>query len=287
MVAPVMISLAAAQVNMIIDKALASLLPEGSASYLNYASKLQMIFFSVIVVSLMTVLFTKQSELASQEEHKGIYLLTKKNLSMILLIIFPITFGLMFLNQEVAQIAYMRNNFSFQDASITGWLLCLYASIILFQTIGDMLTKMLFALKETKKPMITTIVGISVNISLNLILMKVIGIYGLALATSISALTRMLLSIYFSSKYYRSEISTMYSASIGKYFLSSLLMILILWIIKTYTPVGRLSLYPFTTISIVIGVVVYFVALRLTKTQELDEAKDLLLAYAARLKSRK
>lgn len=57
----------------------------------------------------------------------------------------------------------------------------------------SVLTRGFYALQDTKTPMINATIGVAINIVLNLILSKYMGIGGLALATSISAIVTTVL----------------------------------------------------------------------------------------------
>ena len=71
--------------------------------------------------------------------------------------------------------------------SLTSGALCCYTAGLCFLAIRDTLVKVFYAYKETKIPTTTSILAIMLNIGLNLLLSKIWGINGLAIATSFSA----------------------------------------------------------------------------------------------------
>lgn len=266
---PILLSLGVTQINVVVDRSLSSLLPAGSASYLNYASKIQGIFYAIVIVSFTTVLFPKQSELASQKNYKAIFKLTSDNMSFLLLLIFPITAGLMFLSQEVAQVIYMRNQFTLLDAQITGKISFFYTGIILFQAISDMIAKMFFSMKETKKPMISTLIGVFSNIVLNLILIRIWGIYGLAIATLLSVVIRMGILIIMAQPYFTRENIPLFKLSVLKIVMATATMIGGIWVLSVYTPLKEISTIPYILAIAMVGAVIYFLMLFILKTDEL------------------
>lgn len=283
MLPPTLVGTAAYQINTLIDRSLASLLPSGNTSYLNYADKLQGIVYSIMVVALLTVLFPTQSEYASKKEFKKLYSLTRENLSMMLLLVFPLAIGLMFLSQEITQIAYMRNQFTYTDAFITGNILLCYGGMVLFQSVAEMFSRTFFAIKETRKQMYAAFVSIAVNIVLNVIMIRPFGVYGLALATTLSTFVRMATLMWMSKDYYRKSGEIMVSPSTLKYFASSLIMLGALFGFRFLTK-DTLGLYGYSLISVIIGATVYFIVLFLLRTNELIQLRDMAIGFAKRMR---
>jgi putative peptidoglycan lipid II flippase len=283
MLPPTLIGTAAYQLNTLIDRSLASLLPSGNTSYLNYADKLQGIVYSIMVMALLTVLFPTQSEYASKKEFKKLYSLTRENLSLMLLLVFPLAVGLMFLSQEITQIAYMRNQFSYVDAVITGNILLCYGGIVLFQSTAEMFSRTFFAMKETKKQMFAALISIGSNIILNLILIRPLGVYGLALATTLAAFVRVAVLMWMSKDNYRQSDEKMLSSSIKKYFVSAMMMLGIL-IGFQFLFKDTLGLYGYSIISVIIGATVYFIVLSLLRTNELIQLRDMASGFVNRMR---
>lgn len=283
MLPPTLIATAAYQLNTLIDRSLASLLPSGNTSYLYYADRLQGIIYSIMVVALLTVLFPKQAEYASKKEYKQLYSLTRENLSLMLLLVLPLAIGLMFLSREITQIAYMRDQFTFQDAYVTGNILLCYGAIVIFQSAAEMFSRVLFAMKETKKQMYATLVSVGFNIIMNIILMRPLGVYGLALATTLSAFVRLVILMCMSKKDYDRHNEKMLPSSVVKYCIASLVMLVVLIVIRGGLK-NKLGLYGYTFTSVTIGAMVYFIALILLRTDELIELKDMTIKFLNRVR---
>lgn len=282
MVMPILLSIGATQINVVVDRSLSSLLPAGSASYLNYASKIQGIFYSIVIVSFTTVLFPKQSELASRENYKGILKLTSDNLSFLLLLVFPVTAGLMLLSQEISRVIYMRNQFTIIDAEITGNISFFYTGIILFQAISDMIAKMFFSMKETRKPMISTIAGVITNIILNFIFIRIWGLYGLAFATLISVIIRMVILIIYAKPLYKKNQEKLFNASTLKILFATVIMIIFLLLFRTMNMFNQVGDISFIMIFSIIGACIYFCFLYFLKTPELFAMLELFRGYLVR-----
>lgn len=268
LVLPVLLSMTATQINLVVDRALASLLPEASASYLSYASKIQNLFNAVFVVSIASVLFKSQAEYAADRNYKKVFEITRNNLQMVMLFVIPAVAGLMFLSTDVIKLAFMRNQFLLKDAIVTGKVLFIYAGLILFQTLGDMLSRLYFALKEAKKPVVATTLAVVINIILNFILIKYMGIYGLALATLIASCSRVLILVAYVHSDPRFEGKLLFGFSLVHFFIGSGVMSLCLWAISNLSFIGNLSTFSYLLISFVVGIFSYILYLYIAKVEE-------------------
>ncbi|MEY8304574.1 lipid II flippase MurJ [Anaerosalibacter bizertensis] len=133
----------------------------------------------------------------------------------------------------------------------------------------EIISRAFYSLQDTKTPMINGIIGVVVNIILNLILSKYMGLGGLALATSISAIfCTILLFISFRKKVGPFGIKHITISSI-KILCASLIMGVVaklLYNILIKNIGANLALIA----AIIIGALVYFVMIYFMKIDEVD-----------------
>ncbi len=99
------------------------------------------------------------------------------------------------------KLLFGRGAFGIQAISMTTTALFYYSIGMLGFALRDILSMAFYSIQDTKTPMINSTIAIFLNIILNLILSKHMGIGGLALATSISTIfCTILLSISFKKK---------------------------------------------------------------------------------------
>lgn len=185
MVVPVFIGAAVNEVNVIIDKTLVSGMQQGSIASLNYASKLIGFITGVFIVSILTIVYPKMSEMSAKLKIKELNIYTKKILSIISLIIIPITIITIFYSRDIVMIIFQRGTFNEESTYMTAIALSSYAIGLIGIGYREVLTKVYFSLKDTKTPMINGAVAVILNIILNIILIKQIGFVGSAISTSI------------------------------------------------------------------------------------------------------
>lgn len=186
MALPLLISTSVSQINVLIDRTLASNIIQGGISALNYANKLNLVINGTVVMAMTTVVFPKISTLASNFEDEKVNIILDMSIKYIVLILAPITIGTMIFSKEIVKILFGRGTFDSSAISLTAGALFFYSISMMFLGIREIITRVYYSYGDTKTPTINAIIGVIINIVLNLILSNFMGINGLALATSLS-----------------------------------------------------------------------------------------------------
>lgn len=196
MTVPIFVGQIMFEINAMIDKSLASTLPEGSVTALDYAYKVATLVYGSVVAPISTIIYPKFSEDVINDKIENVKVLLGKTLRVILIIIIPIVGGIVLLSEEVIKVLFFRGAFSLDAVKVTSEALIIYAGCILPVSLRIICEKIFYAKKETKIPMINSLVGIIINIILNLLLVKEFLHKGLALATTISSVVTILLFMF-------------------------------------------------------------------------------------------
>jgi putative peptidoglycan lipid II flippase len=170
----------------VINRILASGLGSGNISSLDYAGKVAVIINSVFIYSLATVLYPSY---AKNSDNLGSFtLIFAKSMRMVSLITIPLVAGLIVLKTPVVQILFQRGAFSSENTRVTADTLAIMSIGIIGVGFREFLNRAFFALKDTRTPMINGLIAISLNIIFNITFVRIMGIYGLALGTTLSSL---------------------------------------------------------------------------------------------------
>ena len=272
LVMPVLVGSAVQQINVIIDKTLASDLIEGSISALSYASRVNDMVISVFVAAITTVVFPMLSKAFSKDNKNEVKHILNQGINIILIITVPATVGLILLSKPLIQLFFERGAFSPNATIMTSEALVFYSLGLVGSALRLMLNKVFYSFQDTKTPMTNGVIAVLLNVVLNLILIKPMGHKGLALATSISAtITTLLLFVDLRKKVGHLGYSKMLYALI-KTVVASAIMGVVVYLL--YYKAG--VLLPQTKIiqmimllaSVAAGVVVYFMLLLLMKVDE-------------------
>ena len=187
LVGPVFISTGVNQLNTIIDRALASGLTEGSVSALNYSSEVANIVTQVIILSLTTILYPQMTRLFATNEKKSQSDFTEKYISIVTLLVLPLT-GLIFIfSKEIIQILFGRGAFDTSTVEFVSRALKIYALGIIGASFRDVLNKVFYSMKNTVIPMVNGVIAVVCNIIMNFALVGQYKYLGLAIATALSS----------------------------------------------------------------------------------------------------
>lgn len=190
---PVIIGVSVNQINVLIDRTLASSIVEGGITALNYASRLNGFVQGLFISPIVTVLYPTISKMVAENNIKGLKKSVAESISVISLLVVPIIIGSMLFATPVVDLLFGRGAFDIKALSMTSNALFFYSIGMLGFGLRDVLSRAFYSMQDTKTPMINATVGVIINIVLNLILSKYLGIGGLALATSISAIVTTVL----------------------------------------------------------------------------------------------
>lgn len=192
-VVPITLGVGIAEINRIIDKAIASGLAEGSISALNYANKLTTVLASLILSAVSSVAFKQFTEDYVKQDNENRNCTLNQYLSILIAILCPITIGAIILKKEIIIMAFGRGAFGEKAVIQTVEVFQYYILGIVFIAVREILSKFIYSTGDTKTPMINSGISVIINLILNIVLSKYLKAGGLALATTISGIVACVL----------------------------------------------------------------------------------------------
>ncbi len=266
---PVMLGISVNQINILVDRTIASRLVIGGISALNYANKVNMLIQGVFVLAIVTVMYPKLTLMFSENKMSEAKKMVSGVINAITFLVLPATFGTMIFAKELITLMYGRGSFGAEAIQLTATGLYFYSIGMLAFGIREAISRVFYSMQDTKTPMINATIGMVVNIILNIILSRYLGIGGLALATSIAALfTTFLLFIALRKKIGSFGIKQM-SITFFKILFASSIMGLIAKLSFNYL-VQFLAQNLSLLAAIAIGALSYFVIIYFMKIEDVD-----------------
>ena len=266
---PIVLGVSANQINVLVDRTLASSIAVGGISALNYASRLNGFVQGMFVTTVSSVMYPMISKMAAQNNMNGLKKSVSEAINIINLLVIPATVGAMVFAEPIVKLLFGRGAFDPQAISMTSDALFYYSIGMIGFGLREVLSNAFYSLQDTKTPMINGAIAMGMNIILNIILSKFLGIGGLALATSISAI--FCTGLLFISL--RKKIGAFGMKEITISFIKILLASLGMGVVANLACgilLNNISANLSLIVSICIGVVFYFVIIFLMKIEEVD-----------------
>jgi putative peptidoglycan lipid II flippase len=266
---PALVGTSTSQINLMAGKSIASRIAEGGITALNYARQLEGFITGTIVQSTYTVVYPDMARKAANNDIEGLKRTLSSALTLVSLLIIPGTIGAMVFAEPIVKMFFNRGAFDDQAARMTSMAWFYYSTGMLWFGVRALMVRAFYALQDTKSPVINSFIGVAINIFLNIVLYRFLGIGGLALAVSISEFISMiLLMIVLRRKIGSLHLQKYILASI-KIFLVSLFMGYVAhqaYQFLTFLYDKNLSLI----LSIILGTVIYTVAILFMKIEVVD-----------------
>ena len=100
----------------------------------------------------------------------------------------PATVGLIVLAEPIVALIYERGTFTPYDTVATAAALMFYAPGLLGYSAVKIASPTFYSLRDSRTPVIVSVISVGANLALNLALVRVLGFRGLALGTAIAAI---------------------------------------------------------------------------------------------------
>jgi putative peptidoglycan lipid II flippase len=192
---PTIFGAAVYQINILVGTLLASLLPEGSVSYLYYADRLVQFPLGIFAQAAATAVLPSLSRQAANGDHAGMGDTFGHAMSMVLFVTIPAMVGLIVLRDPIVALLFKRGAFDAHTTRLTSDALLYYALGLWAFAAVRIVVSTFYAMQDTRTPVKTAPVSIAVNILLGVVLMGPMKHCGLALATSLASMVNLLLLV--------------------------------------------------------------------------------------------
>ena len=182
--------------NPIVDQYFSAQLVVGSIAALNYGIKIPAFAISIGSMALGNVLLPYFSKLAV-DDIKSLYIKLMRLLKYVFICSSIIAVIAILTSYPTVMIIFERDAFVRDDTIIVSKIQQMYLLQLPFYLVGIMMIRFLTAINKNNFMVFTSIISLLLNLILNYILMKLMGVYGLALSTSIvSIVIGVVLYIY-------------------------------------------------------------------------------------------
>ncbi len=195
---PIALGLVVSNVQIVIDRRLASSTGDSSIAWMRDATTLIQFPHGLVAVAISLAVLPTLSRLSASGDREGFHQTLGLGLRLVLVLIIPATLGLLVLAQPAISLIFEHGKFTAHDTFWTAWALRYYLAGLVFAAIDWPLNYAFYARQDTLTPALVGILSVGIYLVVALVLIRPLGMLGLVLADSTKhlghALTMLILT---------------------------------------------------------------------------------------------
>ncbi|MEW6744058.1 MAG: murein biosynthesis integral membrane protein MurJ [Planctomycetota bacterium] len=190
--APLLVGLAASQLNVLVDRLVAEGLVagDGAVTHLYVAQRMIQFPLGLVSIAISTAAFPHFARLVATNDRAGLASTLFGSMRSGLFLSVPAFVGLLLLADPIMELLFLRGEFTQANTAASARALVAYAAGIPFLTATMLLVRAYYALNRYRTAVTATLVSVAFNIVADFILVYWMQETGIALATSLAALVQ-------------------------------------------------------------------------------------------------
>jgi putative peptidoglycan lipid II flippase len=187
LIAPGIAGLAATQISILVNTFLATSQGPGAVSWLNYAFRLMQFPIGIFGASLASATLPLVAEKWVNRDFSAARDTLLSSLRKTFAVNLPASVGLACLGSPVIALIFQYGRFTSEDTRATALALAMYAFGLTAYSAVKILVPACYAMGNTRAPVLSSVISVTVAVILNFLLIRPLGYWGLALGTSVGA----------------------------------------------------------------------------------------------------
>ncbi len=197
---PVLLSSVVASSGLLVDQAMAAMLPAGSVSALVFANRFVSVVVTLMAGAVSTSVVPYFSSMIAEQDW-GACRRTLRTWSWAMAAVsVPVTALLIAGAQPLVRITLQHGSFGPADTAVVKTVLAMYAIQIPFFVVSRVFYRFVVAMRRTDLVLYGGIVNLALDVALNLVLMRWLGVAGIALATSLWTIATLVFFGYWAKR---------------------------------------------------------------------------------------
>ncbi len=195
---PVLLSAVLASGGLLVDQSMAAMLPAGSVSALVYGGRFVSVVLALLAGAISTAVTPYFSRMIAVGDWAGCRRAVRSWVRLTALISAPIAVLLIAGAHGVVRVALQHGAFGPRDTAVVARVLAMFAIQIPFFVASRVHYRFIIAMRRTDLALYCGMLNLILDVVLNLVLMRWLGVAGIALATSLWMVSTFLLLGYWS-----------------------------------------------------------------------------------------
>jgi putative peptidoglycan lipid II flippase len=204
---PVLLSGVVASGGLLVDQAMAAMLPAGSVSALAYANRFVSVVVTLLAGAVSSAVVPHFSRMIAHEDWTGCRHTLRTWVRLTALVSTPIALLLIGGSHWLIRTAFQHGVFGPRDTELVTPVLMMYAIQIPFYVSSRVFYRFLVALRRTDLIFYCGALNLGLDVVLNLVLMRWMGVAGIALATSLWMVSTFVFLWYWSWRLLPKEVA--------------------------------------------------------------------------------
>ena len=197
---PVVLSFVVASGGLLADQAMAAMLPPGSVSALVYGNRFVSVIITLFAGAISSALTPHFSTLVAQQDWRGCRKSIADWVRITVLISIPVAAILVLFAPWIVRLTLEHGVFTRHDTNAVAPVLAMYALQIPFFAVSRVYFRFILAMRRTDLILYGGLLNLALDIALNLVLMRWMGLAGIALATSLWTAATLIFLWYWSRR---------------------------------------------------------------------------------------
>lgn len=266
-----------------IDTVIASIIPN-AVSYVYYADRLYQIPRSLIGIAISYVILPELSRILKSDDTARAHRLLNRAIEMGFVLCIPAAIGLTILSHKAAEILLMFGSaLGDEHTDAIARVISLFAIAIPAVTSITIVNTMFYAAGDTAIPVKASLISVTLNAILNLVLIRYIGYISVPISTTSGAWVNFLILLHWARKKYNFTIDSRFTNRIvvacGASFAMGVVVCVVSALLDSLAS-GYVSKICAMLCLCGLGIMSYALILRMTKTYSLTDIRNMFDSYS-------
>ncbi len=197
---PVLLSSVVASSGLLVDQAMAAMLPSGSVSTLAYGSRFVSAVLALVGGAVGAAVVPSFSSMVAHKDWAACRHTVRTWAWGTALVSIPVTLGLIAGSHLLVKVAFQRGAFGPRDTAAVAPVLAMFAVQVPFYVSSRVYYRLLVTMRRTDLIFWCGLINLVLDVVLNLALMRIMGVAGIALATSLWTVSTVVFLWYWTSR---------------------------------------------------------------------------------------
>jgi putative peptidoglycan lipid II flippase len=169
----------------VVSQSMAAMLDPGSVSALSYGNKVTAGLLGIGATAVSTAFLPHFSRMVAVADWVGIRHTLLTYTGLLLIVTIPVTLILMYMSEPVVGVLFQRGAFTEADTVLVGQVQKMYLLQVPFYLVCMLFVRFVTAMRSTHVMVWGNVINLAACVGLTYVLMQILGVAGIALATSV------------------------------------------------------------------------------------------------------